>query len=99
MKAYTLLGQRIAKKDPELALSACMAPEIRELIAYMAMYQTYFGVKDFEAEIEAFRILGRITWPRKELTDLALRVGDNVISAEFEGIDSDNKDDAEEDDL
>lgn len=98
MRAYSLLGQRIARMDKDLAATSCMAPEIRELIAFCEMYHVYFNCQDLAKEVEALKKLGRITWPRKELTDLALRVGDNIIVGEFDGL-GDTDTEAQEDDL
>ncbi len=91
MRAYTLLGQRVARKDKLLAETACMNPEIREAIGAIEMYHEYFQCNDFKEEKEALMKFARVTWPRKELTDLALRVGDNVVTAEFDDVGDDDE--------
>ena len=83
MRTYTLLGQRVAKKDAQLAELSCMNPEIRELIGFIDSYNELIGTKDFQDEKKALMKLARATWPRKELTDLALRVGVNVRNEDY----------------
>lgn len=95
MRAYTLLGQRVARKDRELAETACVNPEIRELIGFINAYNALFDEQDFLDFKKGLIALGKQTWPRKELTDLALRVGDNVVVAEFDDV----GDDAEDSDI
>lgn len=93
MRVYTLLGQRVARKDRQLAETACMSPEIRELIGYIDGYNALFSSisteLEFKEEKKALMAIGRQMWPRKELTDLALRVGDNVVVAEFDDVGDD----------
>lgn len=95
MRAYTLLGQRVARKDRQLAETACTSPESREIVAYIDGYNALFNSQEFQDEKRAVIAIGRQMWPRKELTDLALRVGDNVVVAEFDDV----GDDTEETDI
>lgn len=83
MRAYTLLGQRVARKDHQLAELSCMEPTIREIAGYIDAYNELNGTSDYPEEKRALIKLGRATWPRKELTDLALRVGDQAVYASF----------------
>lgn len=82
-RAYTYLGQRVAEKDTILAASACLDPKYRKLAAYILMYHEYFQCNDFNEELEAINILARMMWPRKEITDLSLRLGENIHYANF----------------
>ncbi len=66
LRAYTLLGQRVARKDKLLAETSCMNPEIREMIGAIDAYHSYFECNDFMDERKALCIMARITWPRKE---------------------------------
>ena len=84
MREYTLLGQTIAGIDPLLSSTSCMNPELRETIAYIFAYQSLLNTSDFEDMKQTLMVIARITWPRKELTDLALRVGENVTVGDFE---------------
>lgn len=83
MRAYTLLGQRVAKIDNYLADTACMNPRMREIIGWIEAYHTYSGTQEFKDELNALKIYAEISWPRKELTDLALKVGDTNKHASF----------------
>lgn len=83
MRAYTLLGQRVARKDHQLAELSCMNPTIREFVGFIDSYNELYGTNEYQEEKRALIKLGRATWPRKELTDLALRVGDQTVYASF----------------
>ena len=83
MQQYTLLGQRVAKKDRQLAQLSCVAPEIRQFIGYIDCYNALNKSNEYQLEREALIKLGRASWPRKELTDLALRVGDPTKHLSF----------------
>lgn len=93
MRAYTLLGQRVARKDRQLAELSCMEPSIREMVGFIDSYNELNGTNEYQSEKKALIKLGRATWPRKELTDLALRVGDQTVYASF----GDDKAESEED--
>ena len=81
MGHYTLLGQKVARKNKDLAQLACIHPEIREIIGLVYAYCIINNIdpKHYERQIEALIKLGRAVWPRKELTDLALMVGSDLI--------------------
>lgn len=90
------MGQAVAKIDTDLAETSCMNPEIRELIGYARAYQVY--KKDpsvFEDEIKALERLARITWPRKEITDLALRMGIDTVDIGYGEGESEDANDTE----
>lgn len=78
VRAFTYLGQIVAGKDFYLAGTSCMNPEIREMVAFIDCYNSLNGTNEYQEERKALIILGRETWFRKEITDLALRVGENV---------------------
>lgn len=82
MRTYTLLGQRVAKNSKELAETSCMNPEVREIVAFIDAFNKLTGAIDFQVERAALIVLGQETWFRKELTDLALKVGD--VSKHFD---------------
>ena len=83
MRSYTLLGQKVAKKDSQLAELSCMNPEIREYIGFIDSYNELNGTKEYQDVKKALMKLARATWPRNELTDLALRVGVNVRNEDY----------------
>lgn len=83
MRAYSLLGQDVARKNKYMAELACMNPEYREFVAFIDAYNTLNGTEDYKEEREALMKLARGTWPRKELTDLALMVGDKTKYGSF----------------
>lgn len=83
MRNQMLLGQRVAREDELLRLLACVNPDIRELIGLLLAYNILNYGEDkaeyeFQDEVKALIALGKATWPRKELTDLALKVGDTA---------------------
>lgn len=83
MRAYTLLGQKVARKDKQLAELSCMHPEFREMVGYIDSYNELNGTNELQREKKALIKLGRATWPRKELTDLALRVGEQTTYGNY----------------
>lgn len=89
MQQYTLLGQRVAELDQQLADLSCVAPEIRQFIGFIDCYNELNGVNEYQRERKALIKLGRAVWPRKELTDLALKVGDPTVHASFKGLPED----------
>lgn len=91
MRAYTLLGQRVARKDIQMAQLSCMDPDVREIVGFIDCYNELYNLNEFQEERNALIKLGRATWPRKELTDLALRVGDNVHYGSFTESDSEDE--------
>jgi len=78
-----VLSQQIARKDRFLAATACMNEEERELYAILVIYRMLTkdnSLKEFEPII---KILGKARWGRTELTDLGLRLGENVKVEDF----------------
>lgn len=92
MLNYTLLGQKVSGKDKILRLFSCMNEEIREKIGGLMFYHALYNCEDFKDEIKALMVYAKVTWKRKELTDLALKVGTSTKFTDFENLDemSDN---------
>ena len=86
MGHYTLLGQKVAGKNRDLAELACVHPTIREIVGLIDAYCIINNIdpKIYDNDRQALIKLGRAIWPRKELTDLALMVGSDVIVKDFQ---------------
>lgn len=79
-----MLSQRASGKDKTLALTACLDPELREIIGIIEAYQEYENNDEFEKEKEALRIYARYKWPRTEITDLGFIIGENTVNVNYD---------------
>lgn len=86
LQSLNLLSQQLAKIAGEeiYQVTSCMNPEERELIGLLAAIPKLPGVTQVQGKtcrdlIPFFSEIGKARWPRTELTDLGLRVGDRGI--------------------
>jgi hypothetical protein len=80
-KMFTYLGQKI--KDEALKDSACMREDLREIIGDIQAFAIFSGDASMLDFIMPLRIMARYMWPRMEVTDLSLMLGENIINVSF----------------
>lgn len=78
-----MLSQRASGKNPELAGTACLDPELREIIGAIEAFQVYAHTQEFQEEIDFLRTLSHYRWARTEITDLGFIIGENTVNVSF----------------
>ena len=90
-QTYKLLSTDVAKIEPFLKNTACMAKEYREMYAYCEIYMEVNPEdKEFNEFLKkmqkAIQKLGMANWERTELSDLGLKRGEKGKGGSLKGL-------------
>lgn len=83
-QAISLLSQHLADLEPIMHRTSCLDQETREMIGFIEATKLRLDpndpkqnerIKRLDRMEKMFEIIGMAKWPRTELTDLGLRIG------------------------
>ena len=75
LKQLRLISQIASRNEPFLQVTACLNPEIREIIGYVQAFEELTGDTSLKQFIGPLQKIGMATWGRTELSDLGFKIG------------------------